>query len=212
MNRKKEEHPEKGPGNGEKEMTVGDLLKAMSGPTQPPFIIRLVSVVQDWMANVMYPDADGQTDDFFQSYADRKIADPENLFGQLEWMERNADLLPAFYSPVGHEDVVVLCVGPIDFDEGMRMTVDHAALFGRATCKRVWLISDSWMIGEVARYAQHIKALEMYGVQLRFLLVTPWGWVEIPIAGEGAENGLNRSDGWSTGGNNMLRFKRRDES
>lgn len=212
MSRKNDESPEREKGNGEKEMTVGDLLKAMSGPTQPPFVIRLVSIVQEWMANAMYPDADGQPDDFFQSYADRKIADPENLFGQLEWMEQYADLLPAPYSPAGHKDVVVLCVGPIDFDEGMRMTVDHAALFGRATCKRVWLVSDSWMIGEVARYVQHIKALEMYGVELRFLLVTPWGWVEIPLGSDGAEKGLYHNDGRSTGRNNILRFKRRDES
>jgi hypothetical protein len=212
VSRKNDEYPEREKGNGEKEMTVGDLLKAMSGPTQPPFVIRLVSIVQDWMANAMYPDADGQTDDFFQSYADRKIADPENLFGQLEWMEQYADVLPAPYSPAGHKDVVVLCVGPIDFDEGMRMTVDHAALFGRATCKRVWLVSDSWMIGEVARYVQHIKALEMYGVELRFLLVTPWGWVEIPLGSDGTEKGLYHNDARSTGQNNILRFKRRDDS
>lgn len=211
MSRKRNEYPERDPGNEKKEITVGDLLKAMAGPTQPPFVIRLVSVVQDWMASAMYSDADGQADDFFQSFADRKIADPETLFGQLEWMERHADVLPAPYAPAGHEDVVVLCVGPVDFDEGMRMTVDHAALFGRATCKRVWIVSDSWMIGEVARYAQHIKALENYGVQLRFLLVTPWGWVEIPLGTGMAENGCQCNDGRSMGGDNILRFKRRDE-
>ncbi|HAA47841.1 MAG TPA: hypothetical protein DCE03_05075 [Synergistaceae bacterium] len=211
MSRKKNERPEGNERNGEKEITVGDLLRVMSGPTQPPFIVKLVSVVQDWMASALYPDSGSQPDDFFQSYSDRRLADPEALFGQLEWMERYADLLPAPYEPAGHEDVVVLCVGTVDFDEGMRMTVDHAALFGRETCKRVWIVSDSWIIGEVARYVQHIRALEAYGVQLRFLLVTPWGWVEIPLGAERTERGFYRNDGWSKDSNNTLRFKRRDE-
>jgi hypothetical protein len=42
------------------------------------------------------------------------------------------------------------------------------------------MISDTWIIGDILAYIPHIKALMARGIQLRFMLVTPWGYSEIP--------------------------------
>ena len=50
---------------------------------------------------------------------------------------------------------------------------------------RVWMISDTFIIADVYRYISHIRALGAQGIAFRFLLVTPWGWTEIPLAADG---------------------------
>jgi hypothetical protein len=164
---------------------VGDVLDAMSGSRIPPFIINVVQEVQSWLAATL-------TEEIFMDPADlvsnndRQIsADLEYLFNQLEWVGVHADLVPVMKDTSGHEDAIVLSVGPILLDEGLRMMVDHAALFASGTCKRAWIISDTWIIGDVLPYMPHIKALKKRGVELHFLMVTPWGYSEIPWTKEG---------------------------
>jgi hypothetical protein len=109
-------------------------------------------------------------------------ADPEGLFGELEWVCEHADLLPADRDVGEKEEALVVTVGPYILDEGFRMAVDHAALFARERCKRVWMVTDNWLMGDFVYYLSHLKALVLQGVELRLLLVTPWGWTEVPIA------------------------------
>jgi hypothetical protein len=192
--------------------TVGDILRAMSGRDCPDYVERMASQIREWMVAALSGENDLPAEDFLFGFGDRKQGDPEALLSQLEWVEDYADILPATTEPIGHEDAVVLCLGPVDFDEGMRMAVDYAALFGRDHCKRVWMISDSWVIGEVVRYVQHFTALASHGVELRFIMVTPWGWTEIPIALEEGEPGRLRWESrQKTGQNNSFRKNRHDE-
>ena len=41
---------------------------------------------------------------------------------------------------------------------------------------------------DTMRYAAHVDALTSQGIVLRFVLVTPWGWVEIPLSGTTASS------------------------
>jgi hypothetical protein len=159
---------------------VGDVLEAMSGSKVPTFIVNVAQEVQAWLSASLSEDVFMEPADLVAS-GDRQIsADLEYLFNQLEWVGAHADMVPLTKESSRHEDAIVLSVGPILLDEGIRMTVDHAALFASGVCKRVWIISDTWVIGDVLPYMPHIKALKKRGVDLRFLMVTPWGYSEIP--------------------------------
>jgi hypothetical protein len=159
---------------------VGDVLEAMSGSKVPDFIVSTVQEVQSWLSAALSEDAFMEPSDLISSN-DRQIsADLEYLFNQLEWVGVHADMVPLTKDSSKHEDAIVLSVGPMLLDEGMRMMVDHAALFASGVCKRIWVVSDTWVIGDVLPYMPHIKALKKRGVELHFLLVTPWGYSEIP--------------------------------
>ncbi len=167
--------------------TVGELLSAMTGAEYPRYILGVVDQLQRWMeeyAPVQNAPHDG---DPLEALFDGPLeVDGEKLFSQLEWVDEYADLLPNMRKPSGHEDVVVLNVGPVDFEDTIRMAIDYAALFNKNLCKRVWIVSDTFIISDVYRYLSHIHALGQQGVAFRFLLITPWGWTEIPMAAETA--------------------------
>lgn len=164
--------------------TVGDVLSAMSGEgaaTMPDYVMRMVRDVQAWLAGALLDENRGDLLDIATGSADRGYStDIDYLFSQLEWSFAYADVIPAVHEIAGREDAVVLSVGPVVLDEGMRMMVDHAALFAAGHCKRVWIISDTWIMGDILSYMPHIRVLAARGIELRFLLVTPWGWSEIP--------------------------------
>jgi hypothetical protein len=44
------------------------------------------------------------------------------------------------------------------------------------------VVSDTFIFGDTIHYAAHVDALAEQGIVLRFILVTPWGWVEIPLS------------------------------
>ena len=160
---------------------VGDVLDAMSGSKIPNYVIRIAQEVQDWLAGEVTDEYQADLVDIATGNADRNYsADLEYLFNRLEWAGAHADIVPAARETGLREDAVILSVGPIVLDEGMRMMVDHAALFAAGTCKRVWLVSDTWIVGDILSYIPHIRALRDAGIELRFLLVTPWGYSEIP--------------------------------
>lgn len=160
---------------------VGDVLDAMSGSQIPNYVTRIVQEVRGWLSGAVTDEYQADLVDIATGNADRNYsADLEYLFTQLEWAGAYADVVPAARETGCHEDAVILSVGPIVLDEGMRMMVDHAALFAAGTCKRVWLVSDTWIIGDILSYIPHIRALCDRGIDLHFLLVTPWGYSEIP--------------------------------
>lgn len=194
--------------NHDKEWTIEKVLKAMEGPDYPDFLLELVCQIEEWMEISLSGETISPVDESFLSYGERVFqGDMDGLAGRLEWLENKADLLPSMESPRGAPEAIVLCLGPIDFEEGLRLAVDHGALFGRPHCKRIWLVGDSWQLGEVVHYIPHVKALAAQGVELRFLLVTPWGWTEVPV-GTSQESG---SAPWQWEGKNHLRGLRSDE-
>lgn len=161
--------------------TVGDVLDAMSSPRIPNFMVGAVREVQNWLASAISEEYPLDPIDFSSREPDRSAsAELDYLFERLEWVDAYADLVPTTKGIGRHEDAIVLSVGSILLDEGLRMMTDHAALFARETCKRVWVVSDTWIIGDVLIYMPHVKALHCMGVEVRFLLVTPWGYSEIP--------------------------------
>ena len=160
---------------------VGDVLDAMSGSAVPDFIERVIQEVQSWLSSAVVEACQIGHSDLMIGMEEHQVSgDLDYIFGQLEWVGVYADFLPAVKETGSHEDAVVLSVGPILLGEGIRMAVDHAALFARESCRRIWLISDTWVMGDVLAYMPHLKALYDRGIHIRFLLVTPWGFSEIP--------------------------------
>ncbi len=167
--------------------TVGEILSAMAGTEYPRYIQKIVSQLQQWMDESIAAEGAAHEGDPLEMLFENAVdGDGEKLFSQLEWVDDYADLLPNFKKPVGREDAVVLNVGPTDFEDSLRMAIDYASLFNRRLCRRVWVISDTFIIGDIYRYTAHIRALNAQGIAFRFLLVTPWGWTEIPLAAESA--------------------------
>ncbi|GAB1400944.1 hypothetical protein MASR1M66_24000 [Aminivibrio sp.] len=167
--------------------TVGEILSAMAGSDYPKYILKIVSQLQQWMEEAIAADTSENGGDPLTALFENVLEmDGERLFAQLEWVDDYADLIPNLKRPAGHEDVVVVNAGPSDFEDSLRIAIDYASLFNRKLCRRIWVISDSIIIGDIYRYLSHIRALGQQGIVFRFLLVTPWGWTEIPLAAEGA--------------------------
>lgn len=161
--------------------TVGDVLGAMSAPRIPEYVARVAQEVRMWLASAVSEEYPLAPIDYPPLDSDRAgPAELDYLMERLEWAAAYADLLPTSKGMGGHEDAIVLSLGPILLDEGLRLVVDHVALFARETCRRVWVISDTWVIGDILAYMPHVSALRAHGAEIRFLLVTPWGYSEIP--------------------------------
>ncbi len=191
--------------------TVHQVLDAMSGPDYPPFIRDLLAQLQDWMANVLLGDNPALQEDLLYGGGERAFqVDMEGLYQELEWIESKVDVLPSTVAPVGKEEAVALCLG-LELYEGLRVAVDHAALFGRGACRRVWIITDNWNMMDILRYRPHVQALQAQGVSLRFVLITPWGWTEAPVAFSGnSEDGFTLN--WKKEGPERFRRSRNDET
>ena len=110
--------------------------------------------------------------------------DGEKLFTQLEWVDDYADLLPNFKKPARPKMPWFLTWAPAILRQPqnghrLRIAVQPEALpqgvgHQRHLHNRRRLPLHS-----------HIRALGAQGIAFRFLLVTPWGWTEIPLAGGG---------------------------
>ncbi len=77
---------------------------------------------------------------------------------------------------------MIISVLAPDCEGGLRTAIDYAAVFNRKKCKRVWIISDAFVFDNAAHFSGHINALEKQGISVRFILVNPWGWVELPLS------------------------------
>ncbi len=175
-------HPEKE--LAMKDLTVRELLSAISETEYPQYILDAISKIQSWMLETVNSPAEQGMDPVTAMFEDASEMDMDKLFSSLESLEQYVDLIPNIRRPEGRADVIVVSVNPPDFESGVRTAIDYAALFNRKHCKRVWVVSDSFIFGEVIRYSAHVNALAEQGIILRFILITPWGWVEIPLSGE----------------------------
>ncbi|MDD2206094.1 MAG: hypothetical protein WCQ97_10030 [Aminobacterium sp.] len=174
--------------NGEDEKnlnqwTVRDVLVAMSGKGYPNYILKFITDVQTWMEDILSGEEMTENEkDILMPYLEEPFeVDMDNLFSRIEWAEQCADVIPSLHKPTGHDDAIVLALGPAQFEDGVRMAIDYASLFGRDVCQRVWLMSDSYMISDLLRYSAHIRTLFNQGIVFRFIMITPWGWTEIPV-------------------------------
>lgn len=172
-----------------KKIMMSDLLSAISESEYPDFILNAVEQVQKWMKEMISPETEtksyDETDMFsalFQFEEDEEEDNLSKLISRLDSVKEYADVIPNMDMPDGKPDTVIVSITPPDYESGLRIAIDYAAVFNRESCKRVWIISDMFIFDDVAKYIHHVDALNEQGIVLRYILVTPWGWVELPLS------------------------------
>ena len=146
-----------------KELTVKDLLSAISETEYPQYVLEALSRIQRWMLDTLNVPAEQGMDPVTAMFEDSGEVDIESLFERLESLEQYVDLIPNTRRPEGRADVVVVSINPPDYESGVRTAIDYAALFNRSRCKRVWIISDTFIFEDTMRYAAHVDALAKIG-------------------------------------------------
>ena len=169
-------------------VTVNELLSAISETEYPQYILDAIATVQEWMNDMTQkPDEPADEQDIFASMFSSMFGDEDDgiggLFERLKSIEAFADVVPNSRTPDGKPDTLIISIAPPDFESGIRTAIDYAAVFNRNKCRRVWIISDAFAFDEVVRFVPHVDALAEQGIMLRYVLVTPWGWVEMPLSG-----------------------------
>ena len=172
-------------------LTVGALMRGMCAPDYPSHIVRLLKQVQSWLPKTYR--VDGIDMPYWEAMRDA----PDIFFSELEWLEQRVALLPALTPPPPQPEAVVLTLGEVDLTGAMRLSVDYSLIFSNKLCRRVWIVTDMWIPCDVIEYSDHIRAMTAGGISLRFMLVTPWGWLEIPVSSLGSRQlpGSSAPDG-----------------
>ena len=177
--------------SNEPEIMMSDLLNAISESEYPAYILEAIERVQDWMNDMINPEAKQEDEqDIFRAlfqFEEDEEDSIHNLISRLESLKEYADVIPNSDMPDGKPDTVIVSITPPDYESGLRMAIDYAAVFNRMTCKRLWIISDTFIFDDIIKYSAHVDALSEQGITMRYILVTPWGWVELPLSGNMAE-------------------------
>lgn len=132
----------------------------------------------------------------------------EALFERIDAIDENVDVIPNTHKPAGNKDAMIINILSPESDGGLRTAIDYAGVFNRKKCERVWILSDSFVFDDAAHFTGHITALEKQGITVRFILVNPWGWVELPLSRASAQRKqmVWRGDNNSRRGRNDLDF------
>ncbi|MBQ9581746.1 MAG: hypothetical protein IJR21_05180 [Synergistaceae bacterium] len=132
----------------------------------------------------------------------------EALFERIDAIDENVDVIPNTHKPAGNKDAMIINILSPESDGGLRTAIDYAGVFNRKKCERVWILSDSFVFDDAAHFTGHITALEKQGITVRFILVNPWGWVELPLSRASAQRKqmVWRGDNNSRHGRNDLDF------
>ena len=174
------------------EMMISELLSAISETEYPGYILEAVDIVREWMNDAIERSKSEeitQRDIFSEIFGAEFEYDTgglDDLYARLASIEEFADIIPNSKKADGKSDTIIISLATPDYEGGLRAAIDHAAIFNRGNCHRVWIISDTFMLGEIIRFIPHVDALAEQEIILRFLLVTPWGWVELPLSGTSA--------------------------
>ena len=167
---------------------ISDLLTAISENEYPQYILEAIEKVRAWInkaLNHVTNEDDENADtftEFFGTEFDEEEESIEELFEELKSLAQYADVIPGANKNNNKEDTIIVSLAPPDYDSGLRAAIDCAAVFHRPHCKRVWLLSDTFIFNEIIKYIPHVDALNEQGITLRFILITPWGWVELPLS------------------------------
>ena len=171
-----------------KKIMISDILNAISETEYPAYILDAIERVQDWMKEMIKPESEPEDEsDIFRSLFQLDYDEEDNIHGlisRLQGLREYADVIPNSEMPDGKPDTVIVSITPPDYECGLRTAIDYAAVFNRLTCKRVWIISDSFVFDDIVKYSGHVDALSEQGITMRYILVTPWGWVELPLSGK----------------------------
>ena len=177
------------------EMMMSELLSLISENEYPSYILEAANIVRNWMNDVINKNnkdyKDKSTDsleDIFSEFFGTDFDDEcgiDELYKRLSAVNDFADIMPTSkqnQENEGKSDTIIISIESSDYEGGLRSAIDYAAIFN-TKCQRVWIISDSYVLGEILRFVPHIDALAKRGITFRFLLVTPWGWCELPLSG-----------------------------
>lgn len=183
----KSETDEKKSTRKKKEVTINELLNAISDTEYPQYILEAAETVKEWMNDMIRKREEPDEDmDIFAALFGEGFEDERGLgelFERLNALKDFADVIPTSTGTKGKPDTIIISLMPSDYESGLRSAIDYAAVFNKQNCQRVWIISDTFILDEVMKFAPHVDALAEKGITLRFLLVTPWGWVELPLSG-----------------------------
>ncbi len=172
--------------NSNNEMTVNELLSAISENEYPDYLIDAIGRVRDWLLDSMRENAPEERESFiaiFEHEFEDDVGSFENLLERLGGIEEFADIIPNLREPEGKPDTLIINIVPPDYENGLRTAIDYSAVFNRGKSQRVWIISNSYTLDEIVKFSPHVDALSEQGITLRYILVTPWGWVEMPLSG-----------------------------
>ena len=193
-------------------ITVNQLLSAISNSEYPEYVLETVGRVREWMSDMISRQEHEQEHDeqdifeaLFGQFFEEEGSGLMSLFSRLDDLREFADILPGRQEPAGKPDTIVISITPPDYESGLRAAIDYAAVFNRPKCKRIWIISDTFIFNDIIKFSPHVDALSEQGITMRFILVTPWGWVELPLSGKMASKqqfSLNTPDPDSENGNN----------
>ena len=179
----------KGKKKQQPEIMMSDFLTAISETEYPNYIIEAAGIVRDWMNDAIKRNESSETEphDIFSEFFGENLEDEagslEDLYSRLSSLEEFADVIPNSKKSGDKSDTIIISLASPDYEGGLRTAIDHAAIFSRGNCRRVWIFSDSFVLDEVVRFIPHVDALTEQEISLRFLLITPWGWVELPLSG-----------------------------
>lgn len=167
------------------ELTVNQLLSAISQTEYPQYILEAIERVRKWLQKTTGSEHEHEYDPLAAIF-ENDFDDGENL-GDLLFdlvdLEEYVDVLPNIKAPEGKADTIVISIAPPDYESGLRTAIDYAAVFNKSKTKRVWIMGNSFIFDDVMKFSHHVDALAGQGITLRFILVTPWGWVELPLSG-----------------------------
>ncbi len=175
--------------DSQNEMTVNEFLNAISGNEYPDYLIETIRIIRNWLLDSTQDDGETEEiDDPFAAIFGHNFYDEpgslHTLFSRLSGIEEFVDIIPYFKEPDGKPDTIIINMVPSDYENGLRTAIDYSAVFHRGKIQRVWIISNSYALDEIVKFSSHIDALNEQGIALRYILVTPWGWVEMPLSGE----------------------------
>ncbi len=167
------------------ELTVNELLSAISQNEYPQYILDAIERVRLWIRDSLN-DPDNSNYDPLAAMFENDFDEGGNLSDlvfRMSDLEESVDILPNVKAPEGKPDTIVMSITPPDYESGIRTAIDYAAVFNRLKSKRVWIFSNAFILEDIIKYSHHVDALADQGISLRFILITPWGWVELPMSG-----------------------------
>ncbi|EEX48570.1 hypothetical protein GCWU000246_00816 [Jonquetella anthropi E3_33 E1] len=173
--------------------SFGSLMGSPNKLDYPDWTIKLTRQISGWFSQ-RFTLSDG----YEAPYDEAVRSEPELLFDRLNWVNDHACLLPSSRRPRPRDEAAVVWLGEVDLDGAMRWALDYALLFSGRRCRRAWILTDCWIPCDVLDYSDHIASLADQQIVLRFLLITPWGWLELPL-----------SEDWSSGRLSLFRGRSR---
>ena len=188
MNQNEIQKPGKKSANKNSELMMSDLLSAISESEYPQYILEAVEIIRDWIHNAINKSEENgnvKDNDIFAEFFgefDDETGNIEELYSRLGNLEEFANIIPNSNKNNDKADTLIISLAASDYDSGLRAAIDYAAVFNRPHCKRVWIISDTFIFDEIIKFVPHVEALSSQGINLRFILVTAWGWVELPLS------------------------------